>query len=82
MVCSKKSWAYVFIGFGGTFLVIGIVCGFVIPKIVIGIVEDKSCVDSQEDSDFEDWVRLYIYQYLRIIITVHFVKHLYFNNYK
>jgi hypothetical protein len=57
MTCSKKNWAYTFVGFGGTFLVIGVVCGFVIPKIVIGIVEDKACVNSKTDSNYDDWVR-------------------------
>ncbi|XP_028398910.1 uncharacterized protein LOC114522430 [Dendronephthya gigantea] len=55
MACSKKNWAYTFIGFGIAFLVIGIVVGFVIPKIVIGIVEDKVCVDSFSDSNYGDW---------------------------
>ncbi len=58
MTCSKKNWAYTFVGFGGTFLVIGVVCGFVIPKIVIGVVEDQACVDSRTDSNYDDWVRL------------------------
>lgn len=58
MPCSKKNWAYTFVAFGVTFLVLGIVCGFVIPKIVIGIVEDKACIDSMTDSDYDEWVRL------------------------
>jgi uncharacterized membrane-anchored protein YhcB (DUF1043 family) len=57
MTCSKKNWAYTFLGFGGTFLVLGVVLGFVIAKIVIGVVEDQACVDSVTDSNFKDWVR-------------------------
>ena len=36
---------------------LGVVLGFVIAKIVIGVVEDKACVDSVTDSNFKDWVR-------------------------
>ena len=63
MPCSKKNWAYAFIGFGITFLVIGIVCGFIIPKITIGVVEDTACVDSKTDSNYDDWVRLLKFKY-------------------
>mgnify|MGYP002803979482 CR=1 FL=1 len=38
-------------------MVIGVICGFVIPKIVIGIVEDQACVDSATDSNYEDWAK-------------------------
>ena len=57
MSCSKKNWAYTFLGFGITFLVVGVICGFLIPRITIGVVEDTACVDSRTDSNYDDWVR-------------------------
>lgn len=56
-MCSKKNCAYTFLIFGLVFCVIALVCGFVIPKIIISILDERSCVNSKKDSNYEDLVR-------------------------